>query len=74
MFWIAAAAALATSTATPSPARASAQATATIRIISGETVSFSKAVPTGGSARPFRDTIVRGADRGPQPARVIEFE
>ena len=73
MFLLAAAAALATPTPAPSPVRASAQARATIRIISGETVSFSKAPPVG-NARSFRDTIVRGAVGGPQPVRVIEFE
>lgn len=68
-----AAAALATSTPAPQPVRASAQATATIRIISGETVSFStpQANPDG---RVFRDTMIRGADQVPQPARILEFE
>ena len=68
-----AAAALATANPAPQPARASAQARATIRIISGETVSFSKLMP-GSNGRPFRDTIVRGAAGGPQLARIIEFE
>jgi hypothetical protein len=72
MFLIAAAA-LATSTPAPRPLRASAQATATIRIIAGETVSFSRLQPNN-SGRPFRDTFIRGADHAPQPARIIEFE
>jgi len=73
MFLLATAAALANATPAPQPLRASAQARATIRVISGETVSFSKAMPTG-NGRAFRDTIVRGAAGGPQPARIIEFE
>lgn len=68
-----AAAALANATPVPQPVRASAQARATIRVISGETVSFSRTMPTS-NGRPFRDTIVRGAAGEPQPARVIEFE
>jgi hypothetical protein len=73
MFLLATAAAFATATPAPQPVRSSAQARATIRIISGETVSFSRVMPTS-NGRPFRDTIVRGATGGPQPAKVIEFE
>ena len=73
MFLLATAAALANAAPAPQPLRASAQARATIRVISGETVSFSRVMPSS-NGRPFRDTIVRGAAGGPQPARVIEFE
>ncbi len=73
MFLLATTAALASATPAPQPTRASAQARATIRVISGETVSFSRVMPTS-NGRAFRDTIVRGAAGGPQPARVIEFE
>jgi hypothetical protein len=72
MFLIAAAA-LATSLPPTQPIRPSVQARATVRVISGETVSFSKPQPSD-SARQLRDTIIRGADSGPQPARIIEFE
>jgi hypothetical protein len=72
MFLIAAAA-LATSTPAPQPVRASAQATATIRIITGETISFSRLQPSN-SGRPLRDTVIRRADQAPQTARIIEFE
>ena len=73
MFLLAAAATLATSAPAPQPARASAQARATIRIIAGETVSFSNAAHAG-NGRPLRDTVVRGASGGPLHARIIEFE
>jgi hypothetical protein len=72
MFLIAAAA-LATSTPPTQSVRPGVQARATVRVISGETVSFSKPQPSD-SGRQFRDTIVRGADNGPQPAKVMEFE
>jgi hypothetical protein len=73
MFLLATAAALANAAPAPQPVRSSAQARATIRVISGETVSFSRAMPASGG-RSLRDTIVRGATGGPQPAKVIEFE
>jgi hypothetical protein len=73
MLLIAAAAALVTSAPAPPLARATAQATATIRIMSGETVSFLKP-QSGSGGLPLRDTVIRGANQAPQPARIIEFE
>ncbi len=65
-------AAVLASSAQAHPVAASAQAMATIRVLSAVQIKFGEKQIDG--VPPARDTVIKAADGGLQPAKLVEFQ